>query len=72
MTNNIFSFNTLVAKISDCRKRMTCLRHDILLHEESGKPAVHEKRELYNLSNQLNNLLVQLQNFRRNTGAVKA
>jgi len=66
MISNFLTFDNLVAKISECRKRMTIVRHEIHLHEESGQAAEHQKRELFNLSNQLNLLQSELLNFQRN------
>jgi uncharacterized protein YaaN involved in tellurite resistance len=65
MIKNFISFNNLVARISECRKRMTAVRHEMLTHEESGQDSEHHKRELFNLSNQINMLQSRLQDFRK-------
>jgi hypothetical protein len=67
MIKNFISFNNLVSRIGECRKRMTILRHAILLHEESGQNSEHHKRELFNLSNQISLLQSKLQDFHRRT-----
>ncbi len=63
MRPNIISFNNLIARISECRKRMTIVRREILLNEETGKNPEHQKRELFNLSNQISMLQERLQSF---------
>jgi len=65
MIKNFISFNNLVAKINECRKKMTIMRHEILLQEESGHDTEHQKRELFNLSNEINQLQSALRNFQR-------
>jgi hypothetical protein len=63
MIKNFISFNNLVARISECRKRMTIVRHEIRLHEESGKEADHEKQELQNLFNEISQLKAKMFDF---------
>jgi hypothetical protein len=67
MIKNFISFNNLVARISECRKRMTIVRHEMLLHEESGQNSEHHKRELFNLSNQISMLQSKLHDFQKRT-----
>lgn len=61
MIRNMISFNNLVAKISECRKKMTLLRNEILTQEESEEDTELNKRELFNLRNQINQLQSKLQ-----------
>lgn len=63
MATNIISFNNLIARISECRRRMTVIRREIFLSEEQGKNPEHQKRELNNLSNQVEMLQDRLRNF---------
>jgi hypothetical protein len=63
MIKNFISFNNLVARISECRKKITMVRHELLLDEESGHDSDHHKRELFNLSNQISLLQSKLQDF---------
>jgi hypothetical protein len=65
MIKNFISFNNLVARISECRRRMTVTRHEMLMHEESGEDSEHHKRNLLNLSNQINLLQSKLRNFQK-------
>jgi len=65
MNRNFIYFNNLVARISEYRKKMTILRHEMNLLKESGEEADHQKRELFNLSNQISLLQSKLQNFQR-------
>jgi len=67
MIPNIISFNNLIARISECRKRMTVIRREIFLNEEQGKNPEHQKRELLNLNNQIEMLQNRLQNFQGRT-----
>ncbi|MCB8999104.1 MAG: hypothetical protein H6540_03405 [Bacteroidales bacterium] len=68
MITNLTLFNSLVARIGECRKRMTIIRNEIRLHEESGKETVAFKRELLNLNRKISSLQSQLQNFKRMKG----
>jgi len=65
MIDNIISFNNLIARISECSKRMTSVRHEMRLKEESGKETEHQRRELFNLNNEINLLRSRLQCFQR-------
>jgi hypothetical protein len=65
MIKNFISFNNLVARICECRKRMTILRHEMRLDEESGEDSEHHKRELFNLSNQISQLQTKIQDFQK-------
>lgn len=67
MIKKFISFNNLVARINECRKRMTAIRHEILRDEEAGIDTGHHKRELLNLSNQIDMLQSKLQDFQKLT-----
>jgi len=60
MIKNYISFQNLIAQIRECSKRMTILRHEMGMQEESGIDSEQQKRELINLSNELSLLRSKL------------
>jgi len=67
MLKKYISFNNLISRISECTRRMTVVRHEIRIKEESGQETEHQKRYLLNLNNEITLLKSKLQNFHRNS-----
>jgi hypothetical protein len=65
---NFALLNNLVKRIAECRRRMTVIRHEMLLAQESGGDTEHRKRQLHNLSTEVNSLESKIEDARRNRG----